>query len=249
MSKRAWSGASALAAIGVLSAGSMAQSSTWNLQGSALGWGSDDNDYNGSYGELPISVGSSALPDGLKVFGTGLEPDSASGNRVFTLDASQYMINDPSGTLVDTRLRLFGRAVFDSPVAWDAGIWSLPTRFKFSLEMTGGTVELKRVQSQYVALDPDGVTQAAVGSSGLGEGSYIGPADLEFAYVDNFGNNPLVKSIDWEVSFVFRWSEYSEGDSMWISIPESSVDVGVVPAPGAALGLVGGALIASRRRR
>jgi hypothetical protein len=36
---------------------------------------------------------------------------------------------------------------------------------------------------------------------------------------------------------------------MWLSIPQSSVDLGVVPAPGAALGLIGGALLASRRRR
>jgi hypothetical protein len=249
MNKRAFSGASALAAIGVLSAGAMAQSSTWSLQGSALEYGSESAGFIGSYGDLEPTLGSDALPNGLRVFGTGLEPESDSGIRAFTIGGSQYAVNDPSGDLVDTRLRIFGRAEFDSPLAWDSSIWSLPTTFKYSFFLTGGTLDVKKVQTSFAAIDPDGVTQAAVGSSGAGEGSFGGGEVFEVGYVDNFGNNPMVKFIDWEVSFVFRWSGFDEADSMWLSIPQSSVDLGVVPAPGAALGLIGGALLASRRRR
>lgn len=244
--------ATALAMAVPLAATAAAQAdiATFVLGGAAVQF--NDGSYGGNfqtYLEAPVAtVGSLPLIDGIKLVGTGLDPNSDSGTRAFTVFGGQYT-GTPDASGASNQLLISGSAYFAAPFQWDSALYSLPTIFGFGVDFTGGTFAINRVGTSFVAFDPDNMPVAGVGSSGFStEELAPGGYGFGFPYVDNFGNNPLISRIDWAVTIGFHWTGASTSDELHLNIPYNSIDIQIVPGPAAA-SLAGLGLLAAARRK
>lgn len=245
----------AIAAIVPLAATTAAKAdvSSWSLGSSSLQYFTP-SEYGGTWSEYATptpTIGSSTLPDGLKIFGNGSTSRGLAPltDIAFLFFGSDYQ-GEPDESGSSSRLRLTGSASFAQPLAWDSAILSLPTTFAFGVRVGGGLFRFTEASTGYSAFDQDDNSLGGGGSSGFNTGP-LEPGDYGFGfqYVDNFGGTPLISRIDWEINIAFSWSNFNSSDVLALTIPQDSIDIGIVPAPSAAavLGLAG--LVATRRRR
>jgi hypothetical protein len=186
------------------------------------------------------------LPEGLKVYANGNESDVA-----FTLTGATYIGGVTDGALPSgNRLVLFGEATFDGN-NWVHPDDFIRTAFGFGLDFDGGIVNITNASTSYTLFDGMGGFLAGVGSSGfnafdLEPGGY----GFGFAYEDRFGSNfETGTTISWEILINFEWLDVSESNTLNFHIPQNSIDIQTIPAPGglvlASLGVIAGL----RRRR
>jgi hypothetical protein len=208
------------------------------------GYGGFWNDANGS----SPNVAAAGLVDGLKIYGTGLEPNSDSGNRALTILGGNYggvANNDGSSS----RIVITGGALLDN-FAWDSAVYSIPTTFDFGFAHSGGTLDVTSVSTSFQAFDSSNQQVAHVGSSGFSAlGLEPGGNGWGFQYVDNFSDNPIISALQWAVIIEFHWSGFGLDDTLGLDIPSNSIDINIVPAPSAAALAGLGLLAAARRKR
>ena len=208
------------------------------------GYGGSWNSFDG----LNSTVGSAGLPDGIKTYGTGLEPNSDSGNRALTLSGSQYR-GTPDENGASVRLTIYGTASLNA-FQWDSATMSILTTFNFGESHSGGTLDIAYVTTSFAAFLPLFEGVGGVGSSGFSAlGLEPGGTGWGFQYVDNFGEDPVIQSINWEVVIGLHWTGFQNEDSLGVDIPFNSIDIEIVPAPSAAALATLGLLVAGRRRR
>ncbi len=202
---------------------------------------SDWNDYD----VPPPQVEGLYIPNGIKLIGTGGE------GRAFGLTGEQYRYpyGLPRGPVSSSRLIISGTSTFDGSI-WEHPADYISTVFKYGLTVTGGTVHMNSVETGFTLFDKDSNFLIGVGASTGGFDYTVGHTDTTFGFQDRFGSNYATATrLEWTVAFYFDWSGADDNDTMEFSIPNNSIDIAVVPAPGAAamLGLAG--LAATRRRR
>ncbi|MFO0861029.1 MAG: hypothetical protein U0570_10760 [Phycisphaerales bacterium] len=198
------------------------------------------------YDLAPPQVDGLYIPNGIKLIGTGDE------GHAFGLNGQQYHNPGglPKGAFTSTsRLIISGTATFDGSI-WQHPTDYISTVFKYGLTVTGGTVHMNAIETGFTLLDADNNFLIGVGSGTGGFDYTVGHTDTMFGFQDRFGSNYATGThLDWTVAFYFDWSGADDNDTMEFFIPNNSIDIAVVPAPGAAalLGLSG--LVAARRRR
>lgn len=252
LSDRAVLAATAAAITPLATAAARADISTWHF-GTATLQSFQSNGYGGNWQDYMSptpTVSAVGLPDGLKVYGYGFDEGQDGGVRAFRLAGSEYINGGVDGSGSSLRLHITGDATLNN-FQWDHTAYALPTTFNFGLDFNGGTLSMTEVSTGFTAYTSEGFA-AGVGSGGVTAPDLVpGGYGFGFQYVDNFGNDPLLVSIAWEVNIAFNWSGQSDGDVLQVYIPFNSIDLGIaaVPTPGAAGLAVAGGLVAMRRRR
>jgi hypothetical protein len=209
---------------------------TWSYGGSSLQYvdNSGDSPTFQDYSQAP-TVGTSPLPNGIKIFGTG------ANDQVFSLTGADYIpspVNDPS--FRGNQLVIYGTGTIDGTV-WQNPGDSIPTTFGIGFDFTGGTLDIYNVGTSFTLYDSAHNGLIGVGS-GFGDGLGVyapGGYGVGWQFVDGFGSNyQTAQTMDWSVTFGFDWTGMAAGDTFSFSIPANSIDIQAVPEP-ACLALLG----------
>ncbi|HVZ93284.1 MAG TPA: hypothetical protein VG797_02125 [Phycisphaerales bacterium] len=220
--------------------------SVWTLGGSQLQfWDSKASDWL-NYTDPLSTVSSSQLLNGIKVFGTGPTDDDAD-DAAFAITGAQY--NPGLGELEQsTRLHITGTAIING--TWDSSTLSIPTTFGVGFGFAGGILDFTATTG-FELLDENGDGLQGVGSGADGFGPYEpGGYGVGFQFVDRFnGDATAGRSINWAVDLYFLWTDQGAEDVLLVTIPNNSIDIQVVPAPGAVSAVMLMGLGACSRRR
>lgn len=237
------------AAILSLAAGAaQAQLTTWTYAGSALQYiANQDKAYFYVDYDTPPTVGALPVFDGIHIYGTGSSSTSGApaGDIAFSIGAADYIpspIVDPN--LRGNRLLISGVGTIDG-AAWQHPADYIRTQFDFGMDISGGTIDLFKIETGFELRDHDDNFVTGVGS-GTSLGEYDGPGGygLGFAFEDRFGSDiTTAETIHWTVAIYYDWTGMSPGDVFTFHIPNNSIDIQVLtPEPAtlvfATLGLV-----------
>jgi hypothetical protein len=200
--------------------------------------------------DIDVTVDTSTFDNGIKTFGTSA--DSQGGNsRAFALTGADWK-GETSGE--NRGMRLIG--IYDANVTqpWNNSTDSIVTHFKFNFASSAGAVDVYFVDSGYGMLgNGDADLYDLVGSSGYSQVFDLGTGEVDGQYVDRFNNPDNVAGDHIVGSFIanFDWSGFGEADTFEFMISPNSIDITVVPAPGAMamMGLAGLAAAGRRRAR
>ncbi len=235
-----------------LAAGSVAEAGfTWSVTSVrpmvAVGLVGDEPAF-GNEPAFTTGVGSSDLPDGIKLFGN--IDDTPTAMRLTGAEFAAALGDSAAPFFL---LEIAGDALVDAPpvdgqhfvVDWD-----------FGFEFTGGVARWHAFGAGFGVFDSENGFLAGYGvSTGAGEtdldpGTHERAGVFEYTFFEstNLGNQPTAARVEFLVSIVFKWTGYAEGDAFVLSIPDNSIDITVVPAPASAA-LAGLAGIAACRRR
>lgn len=223
-----------------------ADDSTWSMRAIQL------QTYNADAGGwLPANVNvttdTSPLVSGMKVSGTGAD-DLGGNDRAFKLSTSEFQ---SGGTELNRGMRLI--AVFDGVLnrPFNNAFDRIVTAFKFAFNTTGGTVDVFNVETGYGLLDGSDNLLQLVGSSGATGMFEAGYSEMNFPYVDGFGGDNAGQGTHIVGDFVinFDWTGTSDSDTLEFLIPQNSIDITLVPTPGAASLLAIAGIVVGRRRR
>ncbi|MBS0191679.1 MAG: hypothetical protein U0573_11495 [Phycisphaerales bacterium] len=222
----------------------VADDSTWSYRALQLQYyNTESNQWLPS--DVPVNYNTSALPNGIKLFGTGNDR-STSNPTLFSMTGGQYQ---PGGEGEFRGMRLI--AVVDGVLnrPWNNAYDKLNTAFKFQIITSGGTFDMFNAQTDYGLLDASDNLLQLVGSSGATATFGPGTNDVNFQYVDGFGGPNAGDGTHIVADFVinFTW-DGTANDSLVFNVDTSSIDIQQVPAPGALSVLGLGALCARRRR-
>lgn len=223
-----------------------ADDSTWSMRAIQL------QTYNADAGgwvpaNVSVTTDTSPLVSGMKVFGTAGD-DRGGNDRAFKLSASEFQ---SGGTELNRGMRLI--AVYDGVLnrPFNNVADSIVTAFKFAFNTSGGVVDMFNVETGYGLFDGADNLLQLVGSSGATGLLESGYNEMDFQYVDGFGGADASQGTRIVGDFVinFDWTGTSDSDTLEFLIPQNSIDITMVPTPGAAalLGLAG--VVAGRRHR
>ena len=197
------------------------------------------------YAFVPVTVGASALANGLKIYGTG------DGDRALSLTGETYVPGVSSTGERGNRLVISGTGTIDG-AAWRHPQDLVRTSFAYGAAFSAGSVDVYEVSSSYELRDNGGNFVAGVGSSGGGYFSEPGAYGIAFAFEDRFGGDiSAAVSVRWQVAINFDWRGYGQSDTLTFTIPQNSIDIQAVPGPGAVVLAAAGCLVGvpPRRRR
>lgn len=191
--------------------------------------------YGGSYDASNFSVTSAALgPKGLKVSGS-----------LGTLSGDPMLQNAyiPGTNLIDLSGTI---GVAGGPTVINPGDF---LRFDVTVDFTfsGGSVT---IDSAFGGFQVFGSGSSDFLGASLGTPPVVvSGAPVTFSLVTTAATIPAALG-GWSFSLGFNWQGYSATDTLFLDIPSDSIDVRLIPTPGAAalLGL-GGLAVARRRRR
>lgn len=243
--------AAGIAGVCAIGSAASAQLTEWTLGGANLQYASRIGDgvaYNWVNYPTAASVEATPFFDGLRIFGGGV------GGNVFTLTGDGYI---PTPAPVDpefrgNRLVIFGTATFDG-AAWAHPAGVVRTLFDFGLTFSGGPVNFYAADTSFTLLDAQGQSLIGVGSGTPGGLGLFQPGqhDFNFFYEDRFASNfQTATHMEWAIILNFDWATSgAQLDTLSLVIPPTSIDIQVVPTPGALALMALAALAASRRRR
>lgn len=199
--------------------------------------------------DLVPDVTGDAFSNGMKLY----SPNEA--GRTFQVTGESYLptpVDSVNGEpLRGNRLVMSGTATIDGAL-WDHPDDTIRTVFQFGFGFSGGAVDMYAIQTSFSLFDANNNGIGGVGSgTGLGVFEDAGGYGFGFNFVDRFGFDiTSAVRIEWNVMFLFDWTNYGDTDTLDFFIPQNSVDIIAerIPAPSAA-GLLAFAGIASTRRR
>ncbi len=224
-------------------AGTISELTTWSYDESNLQYVDDSGEDPvwANYTEVP-TVDSTPLFDGIMLFGTG---DS---DLAFSLTGAEYVPSSGDPTYRGNQLVISGTGTIDG-AAWQHPQNFINTSFAFGLDFSGGTIDLYNISTGFTLYNGLGEFLIGVGSgTSLGE---FDPGGYGFGFVfeDRFPfNYETAETFTWSVIIGFDWTGMADEDLMNFYIPQSSIDLQVLPEPGSAV-LLGLGLVASVRRR
>lgn len=216
--------------------------------GNALSWQ--------SYPDVGVTLGSAPIENGVRVFGTGSGGSPGDTSRAVSISGGQWRGVTSTFSQTQTMLTIFGTSTFSSqPFQWVPNVHLGEVLSHFSFGFTGGSCYITQFQTALFGYRPNGSFINSPNKSGFTQsvpGSSPAVRDVQASHnypTDSFGMNPPpIGRIDWIWKIGFNWTEQSAGDQFWVSIPPTSIDVRLIPAPAGA-GLAAMALLAAGRRR
>lgn len=228
-----------------VSGAAFADDSTWSYRALQLQYYNTDTS-QWLPANLDVSYDTSALTNGIKLFGTA--PDNRDGStNLVTMTGSQYQ---PGGEGEFRGMRLIG--VMDGFLnrPWNNAFDRIKTDFKFQVVTSGGNFEMFNAQTDYGLLNASDDLLQLVGSSGATAFFEPGVNAVNFTYVDGFGGANANEGTHIVGDFVinFTWDGGAD-DLLQINVSTDSIDIQQVPAPGTLATLAAIGLFAKRRRR
>ncbi|MFN0011432.1 MAG: hypothetical protein ACKVS8_07290 [Phycisphaerales bacterium] len=204
----------------------------------------------------PISVTSSPLSDGIKLFGSLLDGDTTTDRALsFSGERFDTIVSNGGAGIPIFLLEMSGTYIVDAPRA--AGD-HFQNAWNFNWDFDGGTARWIHFGAGFSLLNSEGGFITGFGTS-TGDadnvreaGSYGEDGTFDYTFlpaITDLGNHPQLTHGEWLVSIVFEWTGQAPGDTFNLVIPNDSIDITVVPTPASATlaGLAG--LAACKRRR
>lgn len=200
------------------------------------------------YQTLPVTLaGDPLVGNGYKFYGVGQD------NEVFALTGATYI---PTPNVDGAPAPRGNRFVIRGTGRIDGSVWQHPqdfirSHFDFNLSFTAGQVDIYAIESGFEVRDINSAPIIGVGSSTSGGVFGGGSAAVVTTFEDRFGADITAgRLFVWELRVYFDWTGYETNDTLSFRIPQNSIDVQAVPAPGAAgvAAAIGAAGLRRRRR-
>lgn len=224
-------------------AGASASVTTWSLNATHLqhAAGTYDDAYWVDYAAPVPSIDSMALTEGIRLFGSG------AGSQAFGMTGAEYQCGSipEFGT---NQLVISGTATIDEN-GWQNYLMFIHGAVEVTI--SGGTFELYLFEADFEMFDANG---AFLDGGGTGTGLLpveAGTSSLGFDLDHTFNVTlPEARTIAWTVTLGYRWDGHAEADTLSLVIPQNSIDIDVVvPTTASLVPLVGGVMVALRRKR
>lgn len=224
--------------------------------------------YAGSYNFAAVSgtpaatVGIAPLSNGSKLFGNELDGDTTTDRalRVFGAQLDNAAAQGNGQRIF--RLHMQGTFQFDAPP--NPGEF-FRVAFEYGFDFATGQAREMGPNCGFGLAQADGTPgvfwtpyNTTLFGMGIGFGedeNTVGPggygSGFAFNFDNDFGFDAMVglNQGTWEVNLPFEWTGYEPEDAFTLHIPANSIDLTVVPTPGAAGLMALAGLAAARRRR
>lgn len=226
---------------------------TFSLDTADVRYFTNSNSPPGFVSVVPATLGSSSIPNGIRLYGNG--PEGASGDRAFSLTGAQY--NDGFNGIANTGTRMVASGLITGTLHPSEFVRGA---FDIGVALTGATSSSvsvgAEVRLEFYVTDASGshyITGFSM-AQGLGGVSGGGATTLLLSFDtptigSQIGPMPVYTEARWSAELFFFWTSPQPGDILTVDVPNHSIDYSIVPSPQTLVLGIGALSMACPRRK